>query len=418
MGKRQFAGILKAELVKALGCTEPIAIAYASTVAREYLGAMPDSMKISCSGNIIKNAKAVVVPMTQGMRGIEAAAVTGAVGGSSERGLEVLTTVTKQDLELAKTYLDQKLCEVEALDTPEKLHVIADLRCGANEVIVELMRTHLGIVKIEKNGTVVYTAKPAEESGEIDYSCLDMDSIFEYAMHSDLSGIKELLKEQIRCNTEIAEAGLTGQYGTQVGKTLLEVYGNDVKIRAKAMPAAGSDARMNGCELPVVINSGSGNQGMTVSLPVIEYAKALGSGEEELYRALALSNLIAIYLKYQIGRLSAYCGVVTAAAGAGAGITCLLGGNQKQIEQTITNTLGNISGIVCDGASSSCAAKIASSVDAAVMAAYLSMKGRTFLSGEGIVKDELRKTVNGVITLAKEGMKVTDEVILDIMIHD
>lgn len=409
--------ILEAELVKALGCTEPIAIAYASATAKKYLGVVPEKITISCSGNIIKNAKAVVVPMTGGLRGIEAAAAVGAVGGDPDRGLEVLTTVTEQDLQIAKIMLQEKICQVEILDTREKLHIVVVMKQERDEVRVELLRTHLGIIRIEKNGKLLFEKELAVEEEPADYCYLNMDSIFEFTEQVNIKKIRRLIGEQIECNTNIARDGLSNCYGAQIGKTLLEVYGDDVKIRAKAVAAAGSDARMNGCELPVVINSGSGNQGMTVSLPVIEYAKTLRSSEEALYRALVLSNLIAIYQKYRMGRLSAYCGAVSAAAGAGAGITYLMGGTKEQIEHTIINTLANTSGIVCDGASASCAAKIASSVDAAIMASYLSMNGHVFLPGEGIVKENVQKTVDGVITLAKVGMKETDEVILNIMVQ-
>ncbi|MEW4412773.1 L-serine ammonia-lyase, iron-sulfur-dependent, subunit alpha [Clostridium sp. AN503] len=414
----QFIKILEAELVKALGCTEPIAIAYAGAVARDCLGSVPEEMTVSCSGNIIKNAKAVVVPMTRGLKGIEAAAIAGAVGGDARKGLEVLTGVTDENVCQMTRLLEKKMCRVQLLDTEEKLHIILVAKQGDDRVEVELMRTHLGVIRIEKNRQVLWSEKPKEDAGGVDYSCLNMDSIFTFATEVPIGQVEDLMREQILCNTSIAQAGLSGHYGAEVGKTLLEVYGTDVWVRAKAVTAAGSDARMNGCELPVVINSGSGNQGMTVSLPVIEYAASLKCSEEQLCRALVMSNLIAIYLKYQIGRLSAYCGVVTAAAGAGAGITYLMGGSRQQIEKTVLNTLADTSGIVCDGASASCAAKIATSVDAAVMSSYLSMNGHAFLPGEGIVKDNLQKTVDGVITLAKEGMKKTDEVILEIMIQD
>ena len=413
----QLIHILETELVKALGCTEPIAIAYASATAKKYLGGIPEKITVSCSGNMIKNAKAVVVPMTGGMKGIEAAAAVGAVGGDPDKGLEVLTSVKEQDLQIANRLLQEKICRVELLNTPEKLHLIVVMTQGPDEVKVELKKTHLGITGIEKNKQVLFAEAETNEEEQADYSCLNMDSIFEFTEQVDLENVRRLIQEQIECNTNIAQAGLSDSYGAEIGKTLLSVYGDDVKIRAKAVAAAGSDARMNGCELPVVINSGSGNQGMTVSLPVIEYAKTLRSREEELYRALLLSNLIAIYQKYRMGRLSAYCGAVSAAAGAGAGITYLMGGSREQIEHSIINTLANTSGIVCDGASASCAAKIASSVDAAIMGSYLSMNGHVFLPGDGIVKEDIQKTVEGVITLAREGMKETDEVILNIMVQ-
>jgi len=411
--------ILKSEMVKALGCTEPIAIAYAAATARKYLGDLPENIVVCCSGNIIKNAKAVTVPMTDNLRGIEAAAVVGTVGGDPDKKLEVLTTVTKEDLVVCKDMLARKICRVEMLDTPENLHIIVKMSDSSHKVEVELVRTHTGITKITRDGEVIYSHECQETSDGNDYSCLNIDTIYEFAATVDLKILKDTIHDQIECNEKIAEEGLRHDYGSQVGKTLLEMYGDqDIKIVAKAKPAAGSDARMNGCEMPVVINSGSGNQGMTVSLPVIEYAKKLNSSEEKLYRALVLSNLISIYLKCRIGRLSAYCGAVSAAAGAGAGITFLMDGSKKQIQDTITNTLGNISGIVCDGASSSCAAKIASSVDAAINSAYMAMNGKVFMDGEGIVKDNLQHTVDGVVEIAKDGMKTTDQVILNVMIHD
>ncbi len=253
---------------------------------------------------------------------------------------------------------------------------------------------------------------------EIDYSCLNIKNILEFANTVPVDEVKGLIEEQIRCNTEISQKGLSEKYGANIGSLLLTHYGDDVKVRAKAKAAAGSDARMNGCELPVVINSGSGNQGMTVSLPVIEYAEYLKADHEKLIRALVLSNLIAIYQKCRIGRLSAYCGAVSAAAGAGAGITYLYGGGEKQISDTVINTLANVSGIICDGASASCAAKIASSVDAAIMGSIMAREASVFESGDGIVKDNLQKTIDGVVELARDGMKATDEVILHIMVDE
>ena len=416
--RRNMICVLKGELVKALGCTEPIAIAYVSAKAREILGKMPEKIVIGCSGNIIKNAKSVVVPMTGSLKGIEAAAVTGAVGGHSNKELEVLTDVTEQELETVRKLLDEKMCTVKCLDTTEKLHIIETVYAGEDVVQVELIRNHLGIIKITKNGKVLFEDKPQEEKDEIDYTCLNVKNILDFANTISVEEVQGLIEEQIRCNTEISQKGLNEKYGANIGKMLLAHYGDDVKVRAKAKAAAGSDARMSGCELPVVVNSGSGNQGMTVSLPVIEYAEYLKADHEKLIRALILSNLIAIYQKYRIGRLSAYCGAVSAAAGAGAGITYLYGGDEKQISDTIVNTLANVSGIICDGASASCAAKIASSVDAAIMGRILAREKTVFETGDGIVKDNLQKTIDGVVELARDGMKETDEVILHIMVDE
>lgn len=409
--------VLRGELVKALGCTEPIAIAYVSAKAREVLGVVLEKIVFACSGNIIKNAKSVVVPMTGNLKGIEAAALAGAVGGDASKHLEVLTSMTSEDLEKVKKLLEKKVCQVECLDTSEKLHILETAYAGKDVVQVELLRTHLGIVKIMKNGEVLFEEAPGEEE-VIDYTCLNVKNILDFANTVPIETVQYLIEEQIRCNVEISEKGLKENFGANIGKMLLTHYGDDVKVRAKARAAAGSDARMSGCEMPVVINSGSGNQGMTVSLPVIEFADYLNSDHEKLIRALVLSNLIAIYQKCRIGRLSAYCGVVSAAAGAGAGITYLYGGKEKQISDTIINTLANVSGIICDGASSSCAAKIASSVDAAIMASIMAREENVFETGDGIVKENLQKTIDGVVELARDGMKITDEVILKIMVNE
>ncbi|WP_312368938.1 L-cysteine desulfidase family protein [Lachnoclostridium sp.] len=412
---KKMIDILKAELVPALGCTEPIAIALASAKAREVLGDMPDELTVECSSNIIKNAKSVVVPMTKNLKGIEAAAIVGMIGGDANKKLEVLTTVTEEDLEETKRLLTTGFCQTKFLQTTEKLHIIVHMKKGENSSLVELVKTHTGIARIEKDGVVIFEEEIEDCDGStVDYS---VASILEFANQVDIEEVRPILERQIEYNTKIAKEGLRNTYGVNVGSTLLDVYGDDVKIRAKAMPAAGSDARMNGCELPVIINSGSGNQGMTVSLPVIEFGKMLDVEDEKILRALIISNLIAIYQKSEIGRLSAYCGAVSAAAGAGAGITYLYGGNEEQINQTIINTLANVSGIVCDGAKSSCAAKIASAVDAAIVATMISLKGKGFLSGDGIVKDTIQKTIDGVVTLAKEGMQETDEVIVKIMLN-
>lgn len=409
--------ILKEELVPALGCTEPIALAYASAKAREVLGDIPEELFIECSGNIIKNAKSVVVPKTKNLKGIEAATIVGMLGGNSDKKLEVLTSVTDRNIEDTKKLLESNFCKTSLLNTPEKLHVIVHMKKGLNTSMVELVKTHTGIVRIEKNGEVVFQDEVKDTEEEtLDYSVLNIANIIEFADSVDISEVKSILTRQIEYNTKIAKEGLYHSYGANVGATLIDVYGDDVKIRAKAMPAAGSDARMNGCDLPVIINSGSGNQGMTVSLPVIEFANLLNVEEDKLLRALCISNLIAIYQKYQIGRLSAYCGAVSAAAGAGAGITYLYGGQEEQITQTLVNTLANVSGIVCDGAKSSCAAKIASAVDAAIVGTMISLRGKGFVAGDGMVKETIQKTIDGVVTLAKEGMKETDEVILKIML--
>ena len=416
---QKYTAILREEMVPALGCTEPTAIAYAAATARQTLGQMPERLVVECSGNIVKNVKGVIVPGTGDMKGIETAAVVGAVGGDASRKLEVLECVTPADVEQARALIAQGVCEVGLLPGEAGLHIIVTEYAGQDNARVEILDEHTNIVRIEKNGEVLLQ-KQAERAGNdvqgLDYSCLSIRDILDYAEHMPLDEMIPILDEQIRCNTAISREGLSGDWGANVGRMLRQVYGDDVKTRAKASAAAGSDARMSGCVLPVVINSGSGNQGMTVSLPVIEYAREMGVDQERLYRALLVSNLVAIHQKTGIGRLSAYCGAVSAACGAGTAITWLAGGTYQQIADTITNTLANVSGIVRDGAKPSCAAKIPSAVDAALMGHYMAMNHEAFRAGEGIVQDELEKTIESVGRLGREGMRETDIEVLHIMI--
>lgn len=413
---KQYRSILQEELATAFGCTEPVAIAYAAAVARQKLGAMPEKMEISCSGNIIKNVKSVIVPNADGMRGIEVAALLGAVGGKPEKKLAVLIDITGEDIDETRKLLEKKICTVHALQGGSNLHIIVDVTAGEHQAKVEILGGHTHIVCIEKDGAVVFQ-QPYEEEGQTrDYDCLTFDGILDYAIHGPLDDeLVHLLLRQADLNRTIAEEGLKGEYGAAVGRTLLDSYGTDVKIRAAAYAAAGSDARMSGCELPVVINSGSGNQGITVSMPVLQYAQELNVSQERLCRALALSNLVAIHLKRLVGRLSAFCGVVSASCGSGAGITFLCGGTRDQICNTVINTLGNVSGIVCDGAKPSCAAKICASVQAAILGHEMAMRGRCFHSGDGIIKENIEETIRSVAKIGRDGMKETDQVVLDIM---
>lgn len=413
---RWYLSLLCKELVPALGCTEPIAIAYASAKAAELLGAEPEKIRAQCSGNIIKNVKAVIVPKTGDLRGIEAGAVLGAVGGDADKKLEVLQGVTPEHLARTKELLAKNICTVELLPHTDNLHIIITAYRGEDSALVEIKEEHTNITHIEKNGVSFYDTQTEKKTQEEDHP-MSLQEIYQFAGVVDLEDVSDLLEQQISYNTRIAEEGLSKKYGANVGATLLECYGNDVKILAKAYPAAGSDARMSGCTLPVVINSGSGNQGMTVSLPVIKYAEHLGSSKEQLYRALVMSNLTAIHQKKGIGRLSAYCGVVSAAAGSGAGIAYLHGADLDIISKTVVNTLANVSGIVCDGAKPSCAAKIASSVDAAVMGYLMAEKGRCFRPGEGIVKENAEKTIASVTRVGRDGMRETDTEILNIMVE-
>lgn len=411
-----YLSLLKKELVPALGCTEPIAIAYASAKAAELLGGEPERLLVQCSGNIIKNVKAVIVPKTGNLRGIEASAVLGAVGGDAGKKLEVLEGVTPEQLARAKELLAEDICRVELIPDTANLHIIVTAYRGEGSAQVEIKEEHTNVTHMEKDGQPIFDAQEQDKRQEDDRP-MSLQEIYEFAVTMDLEDISQLLEQQIAYNTRIAEEGLSNPYGANVGATLLECYGRDVKTLAKAYPAAGSDARMSGCTLPVVINSGSGNQGMTASLPVVKYAEHLGSSREQLYRALVLSNLTAIHQKRGIGRLSAYCGVVSAAAGSGAGIAYLHGADLDTISRTVVNTLANVSGIVCDGAKPSCAAKIASAVDAAVMGYLMAQKGRGFRPGEGLVKEDAEKTIASVTRVGRDGMRQTDAEILSIMVE-
>ena len=413
-----FTNILKAELVPALGCTEPIAIAFAAAKARELLGKTPERLIASCSGNIIKNVKSVIVPSTDGMKGISVSAIIGAVGGDPSLNLEVLTKVTEEQIQQAKALEAKHICQVRLLENVPNLDIIIEAFAGADSALVELRNAHTNIYRMEKNGTVLYQSDCADciDSHGYDVSLMTLENIKNYAENVELSEIQDTLARQLSCNLEIAHEGMTRNYGANVGKTILRHFGNHWEEMACAYAAAGSDARMSGCCLPVVINSGSGNQGITASVPVYIYAKNLRVDNEKLLRALAFSNLIAIYQKQKLGKLSAYCGAVSAATGAGAAITFLSGGTEEQISDTITNTLANISGIVCDGAKSSCAAKIATSLHAAITAHYMSMDDYVFQPGEGLVRDTLEETVSAYTTMGRVGMKDTDIAILNMMI--
>ncbi len=409
--------ILEKELATAMGCTEPIAVAYCAAKARETLGRMPERVIVEVSGNIIKNVKSVVVPNTDGRRGLAVAAAVGIVAGDASRELEVISSVTDtQRIELARFLENTEISVV-----PAKTDLVLDIRiyvyAGDDEAIVRIKNHHTGIALIMHNGEVLYDAEPVNpaETGELDYSALSVKEIYDFATTVDIADVKELLDHQIKCNTAIAEEGIKNSYGANVGKVLLHAYGDNVQTRARAMAAAGSDARMSGCEMPVVINSGSGNQGITVSVPVIEYAKEWNSTPESLYRALVLSNLIAIHLKKGMGRLSAFCGAVSAATAAGAAIAYLGGGDLKVVNHTLVNSLAIASGIVCDGAKASCAAKIASSLDAALTGYYMYKEGQQFYANDGIIFKGVENTIDSVSEMVRDGMKGTDDKIIELM---
>lgn len=415
-----YVKILEEELVPAMGCTEPIALAYAAAKARETLGCMPEKVEIGASGSIIKNVKSVIVPNTGHLKGIPAAAAAGIVAGNPDRELEVIADVTEEQTREIAEYLKTAEITVEHIDQGITFDIIVAVSKGDSSAKVRIANYHTNIVLVEKNGEKLLDlpVEGEKEEGLTDRSLLDMESIWDFINTVKVDDIREVISRQIEYNTAIAKEGLRGDYGANIGSVLLETYGQDVKNRAKALAAAGSDARMNGCELPVIINAGSGNQGMTCSLPVLEYAKELNTEEEQVYRALALSNLVAIHQKTGIGRLSAYCGAVSAGAAAGAGIAYLCGGGYEEVIHTVVNALAIVSGIVCDGAKASCAAKIASAVDAGILGYHMYLNGQQFYAGDGIVTKGVEATITNIGRLGKEGMRETNEEIIKMMIGD
>ena len=414
-----YVRILKQELVPAMGCTEPIAIAFTAAKARDVLGESVERIVIEASGNIIKNVKSVVVPHTGGRKGIEAAAAIGVLAGNAEKSLEVIADVSADKIAEMDGFMQSVPIEVRHAETGNPLDISVYVYHGEDYAIVRVAHTHANVVHAEKNGEVLVDKDIEAVTGYgSDYDLLSMDGIYDFSLTADMKDIEEVISRQIAYNTAISDEGLSNPYGANIARVLLDAYGDRVEIRARARAAAGSDARMGGCELPVIINSGSGNQGMTASLPVIEYAYELGVSKEKLYRALLISNLVTIYQKIHIGRLSAYCGAVSAGAGAGAGITYLLGGDAKHIAHTVVNALAITSGIICDGAKPSCAAKISSAVDAGILGCKMYMEGREFKRGDGIVGCSIEETIEHVGDLARIGMKETDEEIIDMMIHN
>ncbi len=417
---KNYVNILKEELVVALGCTEPIAVAFCAAKASEVLGQMPDTVDVHVSGNIVKNVKGVTVPNSGGQKGVNIACILGILVGDASKKLEVLSSVTEADIELSKKLLKENFCTTHIIEGDENLVVIVKAIKSDNTVTVEVRHSHTNIVRIIKNDEILFEKKDGHEDSdsESDRKLLTVKDILDFANSVEIEDIKSLIDNQIELNTAIVSEGLTNEYGASIGKSLLEIRSNnDVRIKAQAKAAAGSDARMNGASLPVVTNSGSGNQGITVSIPVIEYAKELNASDEKLYRALVASNLIAVLQKSHIGKLSAFCGVVCAAVGASVGIAYLHDCSYEEISDTITYTLCTIGGMVCDGAKSSCAAKIASAVDCAIFGFELSHKSKKSLkSGDGLVQEDVEQTIDSIGRMAKDGMAATDLEILNIMI--
>ena len=471
--------VLCKELVPAMGCTEPIAVAYAAACAANVLGEKTAHISIRCSGNIIKNVKGVTVPNSGNQKGIEVAATLGAIGGDPGNALEVLSRVTEEEQQEAKNLVEAGFCDVELEGGVPNLYILATVSSCADPVSgkphtasVRIEDRHTNITWIERDGQAwpvsgfLNSAGPARPDTKTDDDAekesepliqraregdknpagqdhaaeaqnlvdsaelpqkpenevrkylagMSLRGLLEYADTVDLEEVRDILEKQIACNTKIAQEGLDNPWGASIGKTILENWGQDVRARACAFAAAGSDARMSGCPLPVVINSGSGNQGITVTMPVLVYAKEWQLSHDKTLRGLIVSNLVSIYIKHYIGELSAFCGAVSAGAAAGAAITYLSGGNYAAISRTITNTLGNVGGIVCDGAKPSCAAKIASSVHAALLAHYMSISDKEFKGGEGFVENDIEETIKNMGYIGKVGMKDTDVEILNVMI--
>ena len=416
-----YINILKEELVPAMGCTEPIALAYCAAKAREVLGAMPDKVVVGASGSIIKNVKSVIVPNTDHMKGIPAATVAGIVAGDPGKELEVIAQVTPEQIADLRAFIERVPVVVEHVDTGLTFEIIVTLYKGEEYAKVRIVNYHTNIVLIEKNGEVLMevAVEGEGESGLTDRSILNIADILDFAESLDVEDVRDVLSRQIQYNTAIAEEGLRGDYGSNIGRMLLDFYGDrSVITRAKAMAAAGSDARMNGCELPVIINSGSGNQGMTTSLPVIEYAKELKVSEDKLFRALAVANLVTIHQKTSIGRLSAFCGAVSAGAGAGAGIAYLLGTDVDGVSHTVANAIATTGGMVCDGAKASCASKIATAVEAGIMGYTMHVQNNNFQPDDGLVGQTPEQTIANIGRLGKEGMKSTNEEIIKIMVGE
>ncbi|MBA3012072.1 MAG: L-serine ammonia-lyase, iron-sulfur-dependent, subunit alpha [Proteobacteria bacterium] len=418
---KAYLDILKEELVPAMGCTEPIAIAFAAARARQVLGRLPDRVLIEASDNIIKNVKSVVVPNTGNLKGIEASAAAGIVAGDADKILEVISAVDDQGRAEIKTFLETRAITVCKSKTGLTFDLLVCVFSGESSASVRISHYHTNIVLITKDEKIVFQNQECDGiplDSLTDRSIMNVKDILEFAESVDLSEVADLLKLQVDYNMKIAAEGLRGDWGANIGSVLLEIWGDDIKVRAKALAAAGSDARMSGCELPVVIVSGSGNQGIAASVPVIEYAKALGVEQEILFRALLVSNLITIHQKTGIGRLSAYCGAVSAGVGAGAGITWLYGGRFKEVAHTIVNALAIVSGIICDGAKPSCAAKIAASIDAGILGFHMYQKGQQFYGGDGIVTKGVENTIANIGRLGRDGMRETDKEIIRIMIGE
>ena len=416
--QESYLKILKEELIPAMGCTEPIALAYASAKAREVLGAEPQKIVARCSGNMIKNVRCVTIPNSGGLTGIETACVLGAVGGNAKAGMEVLEHISDEDRKRTTELLQEGACRVEYLDSEIPLHFVIELQAEGHSAKVEVRHSHTNIVLIQKDGEDIYRKDDQQNQAAVtvDRSTLSIENIRLFADEIEIDEIRNLYERQVRYNMDIAYEGISGNYGLGIGRIIRESYADSVVTRMKAYAAAASEARMDGCDMPVIINSGSGNQGIASSVPVIVYAREKNLPTEKLYRALVFSSLLTIYQKEFIGKLSAFCGAVSASCASAAAITYIVGGTNEQIKATIDNTLANIPGIICDGAKISCAAKIASSLDAAMMAHYLAMHDRGYEAYTGILKEDAGETISCVGYIGKVGMHQTDKEIIKMML--
>ncbi len=416
--KQDFIAILKEELIPAMGCTEPIALAYAAAKGSAALGKHPQRIVAKCSGNIIKNVRCVRIPNSGGMTGIEAAVSLGAIAGDAERCMEVLEAVTPEGLEKTVEFLREGRCDVEYLESSIPLHFIIELFADDDCVSVEVRYSHTNIVRITKNDSVLFMTEDLREETEVaDRSGLSIENIFNFAEGVEYELIRPFAEKQVECNMAIAERGMKGDYGIGIGKSILEVYAKSTFTNIRAYAASASEARMEGCDMPVIITSGSGNQGITSTVPVIVYAREKGVTEERMHRSLIFSSLLTVYQKTYIGKLSAFCGAVSAACAAGAAITFMVGGCLEQIKDTIDNTLADIPGIICDGAKASCAVKISSALDAALFAHTLAMQGKVYEANTGIIRDETAKTISSVGHIGRVGMQPTDQEIVKLMIE-
>ncbi|MGM9969906.1 MAG: serine dehydratase subunit alpha family protein [Anaeroplasma sp.] len=408
--------ILEEELVPAMGCTEPISIAYAAAKARQVLGCMPISARIGVSGNIVKNVKSVTVPHTGGMRGIKSAFMAGIIAGNADSALEVLSNVSEEQVKRINKEIDKFNLDIYVPDDSLVFDIRVELKSESHKSFVRIINNHTNIVQIKLDDKTIYEHEIINKK-RTDRSILNVKDIVEFADVVNIKDVEEILLRQVNYNMDIALEGLINEYGANIGKTILKSYPENVKTKAQAYAAAASDARMNGCEKPVIINSGSGNQGITASIPVVVFSKELGASNEELFRALCVSNLITIHLKSGIGTLSAYCGVVSAGAGAACGIAYLKGGRLDVISHVLVNSLAIDSGIICDGAKASCAAKIATAVETGILGYDMYINGNQFYAGDGIVKHGVEKTIQSVSRLARKGMCETDKEIIKIMIE-